>query len=179
MAINLLPPEAKKNIRLERIHHIVTFYGELAFVMLILFAAALYAETIFANWELNRVETGVVAASSRQEIRDTENINRELLGFKKDVERINAIQLQRPDSFGTVQKLISRTSSLVKIKNMEFDFVQKKLVLSGTAPTRKALLDLKDALERYPEYGKVDVPLAALMRENDISFTLSTSLGGK
>lgn len=173
--INLLPQKSKQNIRFEKINRQVIFVGELAFMVTVLLAGLLLGELAFTFITLREVNRRVADLSLRPEVKQVAQFQQQLRIFKADVERARRIQEQHPDLFGAVQEVASHLPRAVRMTSLDLDMRERHAVLSGFSPTRADLLALKEALQANSRYTEVNFPLAHLLKETNIDFTISFS----
>lgn len=175
--INLLPPKAKEQLRYDEYNRRVMFFGELGFLLALFFTILLFAEVLFAQAVLRRLILSTDEAARRPEARETSRIQKEVRLLKNDIERMRRLQERRLPAYETIRDFTALLSPSVRLTALDADLAGRKIVFSGTAPSRADLLALRDALEREKtRYGNVYLPLANLLKESDIPFTFSLTL---
>ena len=106
MAINLLPPATKENLKLDEISRNIMFVCELALAVLALFTLMLFGEIFYANRKLAALENRVYALRTRTEARELTQFQQQLRLLKDDVERLGRIQRQHPNHLQAFSRLL-------------------------------------------------------------------------
>ena len=177
--INLLPPAVKKERQYEALGRQILFAGELTFIILMAASALLLLEVWFADAESKKVTNRIEVILERSEARQSNQFQQELQLFRKDVERLSRIQGQRPETFEAIRNLINLIPDEIKIISFTVDMDGKSAIISGVALTRSDLLALKKTIDENGTYGIVQFPLANLLKETDIDFTMSLTFAKK
>lgn len=176
MSINLLPPSTKEDLKLDEISHGTMFIGELALTVFAIFALMLLGETLYANGKLATLESRVRALRTRTETRELTQFQQQLRLLKDDVERLGRIQRQHPNHLQALSRLLMLFSANTRLTALSIDFTGKNMVFSGVAQTRADLIALRQLLQQDPQYTDLNFPLANLLKETNIMFTISTTL---
>ena len=172
LTTNLLPIEDKKTISLIKGVRL-SVIGALTVLTLAVSNAVFVLPTllplIYEKRGLTReLETGKEGqekfqASARQsEVRRLSNTTREIRAY-----------ISKPQY--TSKILID----LAKLENSQIDLSTITLTdtgsftITGRAATRKALLDLESALKEFPYFRDIASPFSNIIRESNISFTIS------
>ncbi|MDP3963905.1 MAG: hypothetical protein Q8Q39_05415 [bacterium] len=171
--INLLPPHIKKERRYEALNRQTMFVGELSFAVLVLLCGLLLVEVWFAESESKKISQRIAGVLERAEARQTNQFQQDLQIFRKEVDRLNLNQAQKPDTFHLMQKIIQRIPRRILMTHLSVDMPAKQALLSGVAATRSDLLALKSAIEDGGVFHITQFPLANLLQENDIKFSIS------
>lgn len=152
------------------------FGGELVFTGLLILAALMLGEVMFAGVKLKKLNLQADRISTKPEIKQVQQFQQRLRILKNDIERLNRIQEQHPAAFLVMRNFIESLPPVIALTNLDVDVVSRKITFSGSAPTRSTLLQLKDALQKGAAYTDVNFPLANLLRETNIPFTFSFTL---
>ena len=176
MSINLLLPSTKENLKLDQISRSGMFVCELALTVLVLFALTLLGETLYASSKLATLNSRVHTLSTRTEAQELTQFQQQLRLLKDDVERLGRIQRQHPNHLQVLSRLFALLSSNTRLTALAIDFTGKNIVFSGIAQTRADLIMLRDRLGQDPSYTGLNFPLADLLKETNIMFTISATL---
>lgn len=175
--INLLPQQLKKSLQLESLNRHVMFFGELIFILLLLLALAMFGQELFGQWKIRELNRGISALSDLPQVKEVTQLRKQLRIFKNDIEYLGHIQDRQLRALGTLAALADLLPPTIRLSALDIDLASRKIVFSGVAPTRAELLLLKDRIQkRSSQYGDVNFPLANLLRETDIPFTLSLTI---
>jgi len=71
-----------------------------------------------------------------------------------------------------IEKLFSMTSDEIVLTTFSYDRAANQFAITGSASTRKSLLDFVDALKQDPSFIQADLPVEALEKPEDINFNL-------
>ncbi len=96
-------------------------------------------------------------------------------------EQIKLMKQYRADSViaSSFEKIVAVIPNNVSVKKIGFKFssiTEGQVTLSGNADTRAALLAFVDSLKKEPLFKGVAVPVADLVTDNDLPFSLTFSL---
>lgn len=174
--INLIPPEGHKMIRRE-------YFLRVGSTILFLFSSVIVCLTIalVPRYVLIDAQIKTTEAGSNQE-----GINNDVyVAVEKEVSDVNSVLSQfkmvsAPILSSTVIEQIRSTAPtsiifetfVVNSTGDHIDAVQ----ISGVAPTREALAELKSDLEASSMFEKAEVPIADLVRDNNLPFTITVTL---
>ena len=67
-------------------------------------------------------------------------------------------------------------SSRTRLTALSVDFTGKNIIFSGVAQTRADLIALRERLGQDARYANLNFPLADLLKEINIMFTISATL---
>lgn len=173
--LNLLPPEEQRALAyVMRRRAVAAAAGALAGALAVF--AILLLPTLFAL-ALQRADAVRATALERE--------SQERLGIEAEAERIGeanrlaerAIEFDRTrqELFPLVTAAISAVAEPISIERMSLQ-PGRGLDITGRAPTRKDLLVFLEALEARGVFGEVSSPVSNLIRETNISFSISAAL---
>lgn len=74
-----------------------------------------------------------------------------------------------------VDDILARKTDDIKIKEIHFTRIPNKtsLIIEGNSKSRESLLNFRVALEKDPNWEKVDLPVSNFVRGADINFSLT------
>ena len=171
--INLIPPDAQKQVKHEYWIRVVTIWMFLVGVSSLLCIFFLVPAYVLVH---NQLE------SFSSQFKEADTNSESLKSSEAAIVHANAIsalltQSENTTNFSTVLVQIEK----VKTADMLlFDFniirtgdVLTSIIISGTAPSRAALSSFRDALDANPLFGKVELPLSSLAKDKNIPFTIT------
>ncbi len=174
--INLIPPEGHKMIRRE-------YFLRVGSTILFLFSGVIVCLTIalVPRYVLIGAQIKTTEAGANQE-----EVNNDVYqAVEKEVTNVNSIlsqfkRVSAPIFSSTVIELVRSTAPTsitfeTFIVNSSGDYVDS-VQISGVAPTREALAELKSRLEASSVFDKAEVPIADLVRDNNLPFTITVTL---
>lgn len=174
--INLIPPEGKKNVKLE-------YWTRVVSVWLFLLSAALLTGTALmvplfvltngqleaiANEQRKSVETEEQHEEAQRLIREANEIG------KKLVDNSTNVPLTK-----IVESIDTETTKDIAIKNISINYDDEKNVkiqVQGIAATRASLATFKNDLEAAPLFSFATIPISDLARDTDLPFAVTIEL---
>ncbi len=171
--INLIPPQARKQVRIEYWVRVVSVWMLLLAVASFICALLLIPSLVLIQSQLKAFEGAYKTASDQndaykaleKEVRDANTIARQLVSidvtplftqFITDIENTAA------------KKVVLRS---IDGKRNEEGFVEE-IKVSGVAPTRTSLVAFKEELTKLDAFESVHLPLSNLAKDKDASFNI-------
>lgn len=175
--INLLPEQIKKNLQSEETNRHVMFFGEMFFALLLFLSLLLFTEELFGQWKIRELDQSIAGISDLPEVKEITQFQKQLRLFKNDIDRMGRLQQGQLRVYAVVKDLVGIVPDTIRLTGLTVDMTSRKIVFSGVAPTRSQLISLKEKLQKESsKYGDINFPLANLLRETDIPFTLSLTI---
>lgn len=185
--INLLPPEVKKEILLERKKRVVLLNWILVLLFLVLLFFMMFLMKFYL--QIQTADLKVQLENNKQILE--RNVNKEILNeinlFNLSFEKLNAFYRQRIYISEILEKIAQILPDKVYLTNFSVspNLVRKnandalnKLVgfnvyVAGFSPTREELLQLKANIEKEKSFKEVLFPLTNWVKSTNIDFSLS------
>lgn len=174
--INLIPSAAKKKLLTEYWTRVLSVWGVLWSSALLLGVAALLPAYMLISMQVDIYQASADSASEK--IASYENVSQQLLianNHSKDI-----LDLERLPRFSeyieTIQSLEGEAivmNSVSMQRTDEGDF--GPISIKGVAVDRQSLATFRDQLLAEPWIDTVDLPLANLAQDSDISFTITVT----
>jgi len=162
----------KKQQYAKRIMTMGFIKNTLAIIFIMLAAFAIFAiisqvflQSQFADITLQSLRTHSSAGEINAKIQKINTISKQAA----------AIQSQYTHWSSYVTEIANILPEGTTINRIAFRKTEQLLELSGSVPSRDALLSLKDALESLDEISKVTIPLSDLTKQDNIPFSFSIS----
>lgn len=168
LTINLLPPQKKKELKLEKINHLVVFYGSLVILSFLIFIILLYNVQLFLSWKINEIKqqitTKETALESQKELEEKiKNLNNTLI-------KITKAQASQPQWSLVIEKLASLIPPGVQLENLSGNLESKTINLSGFSPSRDKVLLLESSFKDSSQFEIANAPLSNLTKPTNIDF---------
>ena len=152
--------------------------GLLLFLMFLLLTVFLAGSLTFLNFRYSAFEKNINDQQSKIIQTETiktiqgriDNLNSSLSALKK-------IQDKKSDLYGVLDKVDTELFKQVKIYSLQIDRESKLITVSGFAPQRENLVEIRDAIDASPDYKEVEFPLANLANPTNINFHFSFTYG--
>ena len=182
---NLLPPQVIQNRRWQRrVRRGVTFAG-MALLGITIMAAALipvYVYTKVVSSELEKTEVAVAQQTVNKEEKSTGTQRQELikrLRAEKDLITTIHMQTQLPQqkemlekAAGIIMNLAGVSTQSISMQSSLDDAIMQ-FILQGTAMSRSAVVDTKNAFADSPLFTVTDFPISNLTpRQGNYNFTI-------
>lgn len=184
ISLNLNSPHQKKQIRLNRLYHLLK--GNLAFVLIITLMSAVILLT--ARNDLQESFNTIVADASliNQQIRGS---NQKIAMINEELKKIEKIQSQFAPWSNLLVYLAKNTPP-----NIQLNFLiiqspmepaspaggsqgkQWLITFKGLAKYRDDLIIFKEKLEKTEIFNKIETPLSQLTQKENIDFEIKASL---
>ncbi len=174
--INLIPPIGHKTIRREYILRVVS-------TILLLFSSVIICLTIALVPRYVLVDTQIKVLESEL---NQQGISTDVYSaVEKEVKNSNNVLSQiKSVSPHTLSSTVIEEVKAVASPSITFETFQvdsggdrvNSVQIQGVAPTREALAQLKLKLENSPMFEKAEVPIADLVRDTNLPFTITVVL---
>ena len=169
--LNLLPPEEKKILALEKARRWVMFYGSALIGLTLVLAVLLSAIWLYVHTQLKTADTNLVTAQASVRGQDLKNQQNLITQLNNKLAKINALQKKRKYFSPLLASLAELVPSGVHLEGLSLSD-QGTAVLSGFAQKREQFLIFKQALESSPLFTDVASPLTNLTSQTDLTFSL-------
>lgn len=174
--INLIPPTAKRGIRLEYWLRVVTTWFVLITGALIASIAVMAPAFVLINLQIDASAESSAAAS--QKIASYESVANELKRSTVEAKAVLDTTGYVPisDYIAIIRKLESPdiTVSEIAISRSKDSF--SPIQVKGQAVSRQSLSQFRDSLLKEPSIASVDLPISNLAKDKDIQFNLSVTV---
>lgn len=174
--LNLLPPKEKKALMYEVRARAALVMGGFLGAALVIFLILLLPTLFFLVFQKAEIVRSVEIERQRHEqisLQDRKNQVRQM----NDIAVATARHLSDSKSiFELFQSIIVSVPAGIHIDAIRFDWDESTIDINGFSPTRAIFLAYVNALDNHPLLEEVSSPVANLVRENDITFTISASI---
>jgi len=179
ITVNLLPKEEQLEFKEEILRRIITFGAiilSLVFVVFIVLGLAIYTDM-----EIQAGTEGEVLQKklSGEQGKKTTEVEQMIQSFNKRIEQAAAIQNAFHDNVPLLAKISGLLPDGITLENLAIDYRTGAASLSGSAKERKDLEALRDILKNDSDFGNIDLPLASLLKQKDIEFSIAFTIKNK
>ncbi len=168
--LNLLPPQEKDELKLERLYRWLIFYCSSAVLIILLFIAFLALIWSFIIIQLKSYTANLENTRTSFQGQSIENQQKLITDFNHQLNKIDQIQNDHKYYSTILIRLSELIPSGIRIDAFVVD-EQGKCTLTGYAQKRSQLLLLKEALEKSSFFEKIDNPISNLTKQIDINFS--------
>lgn len=170
--LNLLPPQEKKLLTLERLQRWLLFYGGAILAMAVVFAGLLAATWAFLLIQLKAVTLNLQTQRTSlqgQDLRAQQDLAKET---NRQLEKLNQIQINHQYYSAALIELTRLVPSGVRLDTFSLD-EKSQATLTGYARQREQVIAIQTALEGSVFFENVESPLANLVKSADINFSFN------
>lgn len=171
--LNLLPPAYKKNLELTGLRRI--FLSLIARIFAVLFIFLIILSSMF-------LYLSILVRYQEQLIKNEEQDARmkELLTMEETIavanEKINRVFgncNERVYWTGLMEKFVGLVPVNIYLTEFHYGAENNELRLSGWASNRNAFLSFQKALESSSLFGEINIPLANLLKQENVNFNFT------
>lgn len=180
--INLIPPSAKKSIKVEYWVRVLTVWLMVWAFALICSAAIMFPAYTLVDAQVDVYERNANEISS--EVNDYKIVSKELVQSSQQAKII--IDEEYVESFSDYLDLFEGLQSEdIVLSQISLDRETKENItlepikVSGTASDRKSLAAFRDRLLAHPKFDAVDLPISNLARDKDIQFAITVTIANE
>src|SRR3989338_3301432 len=175
-ALNLLPPaEKEKLVYVWRVRALIVIASGFIAVLAVSFVLLLPTFFLLAFQKTEAIRAVAIERDAEERTGLTKRV--------EIVERANRLgvavrdhEAKRGDLFGLFESLFRNVPAGIRLESIPFRSKTRELTISGFAPARQVLLLLLKNMEENPRIAKVSSPVANLIREADINFSVAVTL---
>jgi len=175
--INLLPNEDKITNKKDYLSRLFMVSGILLFVVItiafVLFLPvflSLFFEEKDLSGQLKVIKQGDTSVEAEKIYADLDVLNTRLSLYEKNNNEVRQVSV-------LIEKIIALKTSGIRISYLKYEKDSNgKIVIIGKSDNRADFVDFKKKLEDDELFGAVSSPLSNLLKETDISFTMTIEL---
>lgn len=174
--INLLPPLEKKYLLKHSQQKIAIILGSLAVFFLFSFVLALLAVSIYFEGQMSLQKSSVIAAQDEFHKPEIQELQAKIISANQTISFLDSFY-QNPFLFTktleTVSKVLPQEVVLSSISVVPQNRSIAQISISGFAPSREVLFELKKALEGQSGLSGISFPPSNWIEATDINFSVS------
>lgn len=173
LKLNLLPPQGKKEAKLEMINQTIMSFGIIIFLFLLISALLVFVSQVFLNMNLEELEDKITFEQSREQIKTIEDLESRIKYLNERLILLDSLQDKQSKFSDTLEKIIQEMPLGIQLHSLSINKELKKITLTGYAPAREQVLEIKDNLEKSAVWTDVYAPLSNFVDPRDIDFQFS------
>lgn len=173
--INLLPPKEKKELFVRKTRTLILVLGSIFLLSLIGLILILFSINTYLKSEVDYQEA-LLQSKKKQAIREEiKAIQKEIESYNKNLLEINSFYKEQL----SLSKVLNQISEILPsgFYLTSFSYQNNKVVVSGFAPTRESLFQLREALKEKG-FKEVHFPAFNWTKATDINFNFSFKING-
>jgi hypothetical protein len=178
---NIFPPESHQSINLlptslQNYYHAHTNYtlahSVLKYVIAISLVSALVSGAAFAGIEFMIKQANTTKSKLQNNATSVETSQFNLALVNQAANRVVTLFPVKKSPESVITTIFNTVPEGIRINNLQVNSVKQQYDLIGVAPSREALLQLKQSLEKTDMFTKISLPLTTLEIEQSINFNL-------
>lgn len=173
--LNLLPFQQKRELKLNLLNQAAIRVAISIIFMILILALLLLIARIIININLIETEKELSFWQSRAEIKELEILEKNIGELNKNLIFLNGLYQNQNKFSSFLENLAKDVPVDIRLDNV-FLGESSAVNISGFAPTRNALINFKNVLEKAPYVSEFNFPLSNLTKATNINFRLSFKL---
>lgn len=174
--INLLPPQAKKELEIEREAKIITILGSLFLIFLIFLGILLFSVKIYILSQIESQKTLIDVESRNINIPEVKELEKNITEANQKISNLNLFYKNQVDLTEILEKISFLLPLNVYLTDFNYQKEKNLIALRGFAQTREDFLEFKKSLETEKGFSNFNSPISNLVKPTDIDFYVSFNL---
>lgn len=171
--INLLSKEKRK-----RLEHLTKFIFVRDILEIVLLVYTVLAIALLLSWIVLQENFNNLAGSSVLVNREYSKYNQEIRQVNSNIRDLNQAAKYYTPLSPKLSEIINTLPKDIKINSFELDQTQSRIILSGTAITRDALLNYQKILKQISWLENIETPTSQLFQKENINFEVKAKITG-
>ncbi len=176
LTINLLPPKESKELKSEIKKRLINFLLGGVIFSIIVFLLTLFSTFLYLKIQISVLHDEVKLESGTDQAKKVIKSENDIKGLNDRLKNLNSVKLQVQPVGTFLDKFASLLPFGAHLNNISFNVASNQLVFDGFAETRQIVLDLIDKLKSAPFLKDVNSPLANLINEANINWTMTAKV---
>lgn len=174
LTVNLLPPEEKKIIWTEETRRLVLFFAIISGSLLALGSILLLPSLLPLFFEKQVVNQNLTSIEESATNLKVEKVLAEGRRQKEIISSLKKLISSAPKASPLLEKILKTPAPGVNISYLTIS--KKGTVLTGTATTRRNLLNFEKTLRDSGIFQGISSPLSSIIRETNLDFSIQGEL---
>lgn len=174
--INLVPPQAKRNIKIEYFSRLGIATASVVIILLIIILSLSLPRILLLQGQHYSIDSEhKLSIGENNTIDEYVASIKEMNSLVKDIKQL----LPKDQVVTLLENIQSYESTAVKFESVSLQRVEdivSSVSVTGVADTRQSLADLRERLLSDPNIAEVDLPIGNLAKDKNISFHLTVHL---
>lgn len=173
LTLNLLPPQEKEFLRLEKMSRSAIFFGRLFLFLVCIFAALLAATWLYLSVQVQAMDGLVNAEEGGSSSLAARELEVKIVDANQKMKLLSDLQDSQVPAVDILKNLAMAASPGIRFDSLQFDIKNKKVVLTGHVSTREQLIAFQGKLEGCPLFSEIKSPVSNFIKSEDIDFNFS------
>lgn len=174
--LNLLPGKQKKDLSFSVALRVVTFFSYWLIGAVVVFGVLLLPAYFFITFQKQEVARTKISEEELSQVTRIDEVARETGILNDRIRAFNERTSQKLGMATLIRDVLERAPAGVSVSFLSYKADTREMRMNGTAATRTLFLGFADALRAMPEVLDISSPVANLIQEQDVNFTLTLRL---
>lgn len=176
LTISLLPPEQKKEYKMELNRRLIVFYSIGLLTIIGIFIGLLFSITVYLDIQNDALNQQIIILETAPKAKEIRGLELAIKDFSNLLSKARTIKASLYAFHPFFRDINSIMPQGVYVNTLSVDRQTQKASLTGFAPTRAEVIGFKDGLGKLPWVKLVDSPLSNLIKERNINFSFTIDL---
>jgi Tfp pilus assembly protein PilN len=174
--INLLPPQEKNELEMERKIKITTILGSLILIFLIFLGTLFFSVKIYLLSQIQNQKVSLDLENQAISTPEVQELEKNITEANKRIFQLNSFYKGEINISQILEKISSVLPTETYLINFSYQAEKSQVILQGYAKNRENLLEFKKSLENLKEVQNLYSPISNLTKPTDIDFYFSFNL---
>lgn len=171
ITINLISPEQKKHLEKQKTYAVISRSVAAVFVFTAIFSGVLLGSKFYLELRL-----GNILSQNAQEINNARDLAADIAKINIKIDAVSNVQKEYYRWSPLLSKLAQLTPETIAFESLSIYQQEGAIEIKGSAKTRSDLINYQKILETAGWFKKVDLPLEALISQENNNFNIKALL---
>ena len=168
--INLLPPQQKEEGIREEIWKLISILGILSLVFISYLSLILFSIKIYISSELESQKIIYDIEEEKFKASEIQDFQKRINSLNQNVSKLDSFYQEQINLTKILEKISITLPPGVYLTNLNWQKEMSQIGVSGFAPTRENLFEMKKNLEKEKDFENVYFPPSNWVKPKDINF---------
>lgn len=168
--INLLPPQQKEEGIREEKWKLTSILGILSLVFLLYLSLILFSIKIYISSELESQKIIYDIEEKKFKASEIQDFQKKIISLNQNVSKLGSFYQEQIDLTKILEKISATLPPGVYLTNLNWQKEMSQIGVSGFAPARENLFEMKKSLEKEKDFENVYFPPSNWVKPKDINF---------
>ena len=168
--INLLPPQQKEELRREEKWKLTLILGIIFLVFLLCFFLIMLSIKIYISGELEFQKNLLGIEEKKFKTPEIQEFQKEITALDQNLFKLDSFYQEQPNLTKILEKISETLPSGAYLTRLSWQKETFQIELSGFAPLRESLFELKKNLEEEKDFENIYFPPANWVKPKEIDF---------
>jgi len=169
--INLLPPQQKAELGREEKWKLILILGIISLIFFLYLSLILLALKIYISSELESQKILLGIEEKKFKASEIQEFQKKVVALNQNLSKLDSFYREQTDLTNIIEKISNLLPSEVYLTNLSWQKETSQIGLSGSAPLRENLFELKKNLEK--DFEEVYFPASNWVKPKDIDFSVT------